>query len=457
MPRQSSLFRRLMFGFAAVLVAVALMGLVSVVSNAKSSQRDHTASENKARTREMLLSLANAGDDPVLLLKTAEAIEAVRRELFTELAYASRVRVRVWKHQRLLYNSAPELPDALPVAGRNPVSGEYGWVRWTETDQGSGVVVERSHEVDDEWIFTMAGARILLMPSTFNLLLLLLPAWIIVSLGLRPLRAVADSIAQRSDADLTALPDSNYRELSPLIRAINQLMVRLGQRIEREHEFLSEAAHEMKTPLAAIQINAHLLLSRSAAGNIEGSNEAGIGLRDGVARATHTVHQLLTLERIGAERGADALPLTPLDAFLRDRLAAAAPLAIARGIELELRADAPCPMPLHRESMAALIDNLIGNAIKYSPQGGRIAVHLAPTAGGARLWVADQGPGIAPGLHQKVFERFYRVPGQEQLGSGLGLAIAARAAAVNHGVIRLENAAPGPGLVAIVEFATGDK
>lgn len=455
MPRQSSLFRRLMFGFAAVLVAFALMGLVSVVTDAKTSQRDNTASENKARTREMLLSLANAGNDSARLLRTAEAIEAVRRELFRELNYGSRVRVRVWKDNHLVYNSAPGLPEALPVAGSNPVPGENGWVRWAEGDRRSGVLVERSHEVDDEWILTMAGARILLMPSTFNLLLLLLPAWIIVSVGLRPLRSVADTISQRSDADLTALPDSNYRELSPLIRAINQLMGRLGERIEREHEFLSEAAHEMKTPLAAIQINAHLLLSRSAAGNIEGSNEAGIGLRDGVARATHTVHQLLTLERMGAERGADALPLMELDAFLRDRLAFAAPLAIQRGIELELRADAPCIMPLHRESMAALIDNLIGNAIKYSPQGGRIAVHLAPAGSGARLSVTDQGPGIDPALHQKVFERFYRVAGQEQPGSGLGLAIAARAAAFNHGVIRLENAAQGQGLVAIVEFTTG--
>lgn len=441
-----------MIGFSAVLVAVALVGLVSVVTDAKNSQRDDTASENKARTREMLLSLANAGDDPARLLKTAQAIEAVRRELFQELSYGSRVRVRVWRHRQLLYNSAPALPDALPGAGSNTAPGENYWVRWAESDAPSGVLVERSHEVDDEWIFTMAGARILLMPSAFSLLLLLLPAWIIVSVGLRPLRAVAEAIAQRSDADLTALPDPNYRELSPLIGAINQLMARLGDRIAREHEFLSEAAHEMKTPLAAIQINAHLLLSRSAAGNIDGSNEAGNGLREGVARATHTVHQLLTLERIGAEHAADVLPQMELEALLRDRLAFAAPLAIQRGIELELRADTPCVMPLHRESMAALIDNLIGNAIKYSPQGGRICVHLAQAGGGARLSVADQGPGIDPELHRKVFERFYRVPGQELPGSGLGLAIAARAAAFNHGTIRLGNADTGSGLVAIVDF-----
>lgn len=147
-----------------------------------------------------------------------------------------------------------------------------------------------------------------------------------------------------------------------------------------------------------------------------------------------------------------AQPIDPRQ-LLSERLAHAAPLAIQRAVEIELDADAPCVMPLHRESIAAMLDNLIDNAIKYSPDGGRIAVALEDADGGHRLEISDQGPGIAPELRGKVFERFYRIPGQEQAGSGLGLAIAERAAARNGARIALEDGAAGCGLRMIVTFS----
>lgn len=447
---QSSLFRRLMLGFAAVLAGVALLGLFNVFTDAKSSQRSHTASENKARAKEIFLTVSSVA--PEQIPATARAIESVRRELFKEMKYGSQVRVRIWQADKLIYNSAPELPDVLPIDPEHAGQTGNRWVRWLERDAQRAVVVERSHEIDDEWIFSGAGARLLLMPSLFNLMILLLPAWVIVTVGLRPLKEVADAIEQRSDADLTPLPDSRYRELSPLIRSINQLMRRLGERIEREHDFLTEAAHELKTPLAAIQINAHLVASRSAAGNLEGSREASTELRDSVARATHAVHQLLALERMRSDSSSRQLPEVELGAFVRERLAAAAPLAIQRAIEIELRTAVACPMRVEVESMGALVDNLISNAIKYSPDGGRITVHISSSGDQVRLEITDQGPGIDPVHLPNVFERFYRVPGQDQPGSGLGLAIAQRAAARNAGVIRLENVEPPPGLRATVTF-----
>jgi two-component system sensor histidine kinase QseC len=137
---------------------------------------------------------------------------------------------------------------------------------------------------------------------------------------------------------------------------------------------------------------------------------------------------------------------------VRGRLASAAPLALQRGIDIEFQSEASCGMPMHLESMAALLDNLISNAIKYSPEAGKIVVRLAAWEQGYRLTIADQGPGIAPALHQKVFERFYRVPGQEQSGSGLGLAIAERAAERNEGTITLSGGADGRGLIVTVDF-----
>lgn len=451
MGSQSSLFRRLMVGFSGVVVAVFLAGLAYVLHDAKSTQRVRTAAENAAHAREVLLHLAALASTPERIRPAAEELERVRVQMFRALDYHSRVRLRVWRHGALLYDSLPHLPDALPAFGSAAAEHANAWVRAVERDHGAGIVVERSHEVDDEWMLSAYGISFLASSTVFSLPLLLVPAWFIVRLGLRPLRSIAAVIEQRSDADLTALPDSKYRELSPLVGAINRLMERLSQRIKREHEFLQDAAHELKTPLAAIQLNAHLLVSR-AGGVDERGMEAVTGLRESVARATHMVHQLLALERARTEAADDAPPSLDVAALVRDRLAAAVPLAMQRGIDIELQADGDCQRPMHLESLAALVDNLVSNAIKYSPDDGRIGVTLLPAGGGLRLTVTDQGPGIAPPLRDKVFERFYRIPGQEQNGSGLGLAIAERAAERNGGTIALDEGPDGRGLMVTVQF-----
>jgi len=452
LDQQSSLFRRLMFSFAGVIVSVAIIGLLWMFYEAKITQRTRTFSENKAHTLNILAHMRDAGARPERMLAALDAIEVNRQRMFRELDYHSRVRVRVWLDGRLLYNSMPQLPDALPEVA---TPDAYAWVRWTAHLPDKRIVVERRHEVDDEWMLTIWGVSFLLSSTFFSLPLLLIPAWLIVGIGLRPLRSIASSIAQRTDADLTPLPDSKYKELSPLVVAINGLMHRLSQRIEHEHEFLTDAAHELKTPLAAIQINAHVLLSRAGAEMADRCAEPAAGLRGGVARATHTVHQLLALERARAEpQVAQACPQTDVADFVRERVAAAAHLAVQRNIDIEFDADpdAGGALPLHLESMASAVDNLISNAIKYSPQDGRIAVRLTRAAHGYRLAICDGGPGIAPDLRAKVFERFYRVPGQEQLGSGLGLAIAERGAARNGGIISLHDGEHGRGVCATIVF-----
>lgn len=440
-----------MLGFSAVIVLVALGGFLYVAWEASQTQRARTAIENSAHARELLMHLAETADRPQRLLDTAASLEAVRAEMFRLLDYHSHVRVRVWQHGTLVYNSMPALPDALPLPGTEHEGN--AWVQAMERDEASGLVVERSHEVDDRWMVSFTGVLFLLRSNIFSLPLLLLPAWFIIRMGLQPLRAFAAAIEARSDQDLTPLPQSTYRELSPLVASINHLMARLRRRIEHEHEFLSDAAHELKTPLAAIQINAHLLQNRGA--DASHHAEASARLRDGVARANHLVQQLLSLERARSDAGDDvALPRLSLETLVRDRLAIAAPLAVQRGIEIDFHADPVGDRPLHQETVWALVDNLIGNAIKYSPELGRIGVRLAAGPdGGCSLSFSDQGPGIAEALRQRVFERFYRIPGQAQGGSGLGLAIAERAAARNGAVIRLDAGPDGRGLLVTVAFA----
>jgi two-component system sensor histidine kinase QseC len=183
--------------------------------------------------------------------------------------------------------------------------------------------------------------------------------------------------------------------------------------------------------------------------------QAGEGLRAGVQRATHTVHQLLALARSGGDRDHTSLAPRDLVELVADRLAQAGQIAATRGIEIELQAPERCLLPMHLESMASLIDNLVSNAVKYSPPGGRVSIGIAELDGQVALSVDDQGPGIPADMLRKVFERFFRLPDQDQAGSGLGLAIAERAAARNQGTIRLDNRDDGPGLRVRVVFGTG--
>ena len=442
-----------MLGFTAVTVLAALAGLVYVVAEAKVSQRTRTASENQAHARELLLHLVEIADSPARIRAAAQAIEDARAEMFRELDYHSHVRMRIWQHGQLLYNSLPDWPDRLPLIGEPSEHEGYAWAQSIQQDAATGIKVERSHEVDDGWMLSFSGITFLLKSNVLSLPLLLLPAWLIVGIGLRPLRSFAQVIEQRSAQDLTPLPASGYRELTPLVDAINALMARLRHRIEHEHQFITDAAHELKTPLAAIQLNAHLMQTRSAASDPQRHAEVSEGLRTSVARANHVVHQLLAFERANTEPDAQPLPELSLEVLVRDCLATAAPLALQRNVEIDFQAGDACQRPLHQESLCALVDNLVGNAIKYSPDHGRITVQLEAQGSGCRLSVLDQGPGIPESLRQRVFERFYRLPGQAQTGSGLGLAIAERAAQRNAAQIRLGDGPAGVGLLVTVEFA----
>ena len=430
-----SLLRRLLAGFMLVMLGIWLAALAHIVKQVKIDKVRQTAAVNRAWTRQIMLNMQSLPPDPAALARIGQRIEDLRLDMFREFGYPTQARIRVWLGRQLAYDSAPGAPL------------DDGWARWTERDATRGITVERREKPDSDWVFTPSAANYLLSPLVYSLPFMLLPAWLIVRLGLRPLRAVAQALEARSAAELAPLPASPYRELAPVVDAVNRLMRRLSERLAREHEFLADAAHELKTPLSVVQLNAHLLEGATDAAQ---RTEAGTGLREGVARATHSVHQLLAYERARQEPTDAPLQDQDLAALLRERIAVAAPLALQRGIDIELRAASPAILPLHRESMAALLDNVVGNALKYSPDGARVDVCLDA---GPCITVTDQGPGIPPALRARVFERFYRVPGQDQAGSGLGLAIAERAAARNGARIALDGGPDGRGLAVRIAFS----
>lgn len=451
MRTQRSLFRRLLGGFLLVMLAIWLVVVGLAVYETKVLHARHTAAENRGWARQIMLNLRSVAHNPAEVARVATQVEKLRYDMLREVDYWPKpAMLQVWLHDQRIYQSEGGLPAGLALPG--PDSPRLGseWSTDTERDAATGLVVRRDAMHDTSWLLTGSGAAYYIAPLLYSLPFLLLPAWLIVRRGLQPLQAMVAAIEQRSGSALELLPPSGYRELAPLAASVNRLMQRLTERVDRDKEFLTDAAHELKTPLSVIQANAHLLLNHRD--NPARLQEADHGLRQGVARATHTVHQLLALQRARHDAEAGAAQSVDLVHLLRERLAHAAPLAIQRNIELELEAPDECLLSLHRESIVALLDNLVGNAVKYSPDGGCVRVSLS--AGSApMLAIRDEGPGIAPELRTKVFERFYRIPGQAQAGSGLGLAIAERAALRNGASVALLDGEGGRGLLVQVRFA----
>jgi two-component system sensor histidine kinase QseC len=236
-----------------------------------------------------------------------------------------------------------------------------------------------------------------------------------------------------------------------LVTNLDALLRRVRESAKRESEFIADAAHELRTPLAAMRINVEALRQRPH----ESADETLLdGLVHAGDRATRLVSQLLSLMRSDAAPAAASQQPLRLDELAQERLAALGAIAQQRGVELELEAPAAVTIAGERQGLITLIDNLVENAIKYSPPGSSVVVQVtAGRAGEARLSVEDAGPGIPVALRERVFERFYRAPDQTQSGSGLGLAIVRSVAEVHHATVSLGEPGGHPGLRVCVDFS----
>jgi two-component system OmpR family sensor kinase len=279
--------------------------------------------------------------------------------------------------------------------------------------------------------------------------LALLVAWI-VGRSVRPVRAFADALRARQPDDLTpvsleGLPD----EARPMATALNDLLARLDLAIERERAFIADAAHELRTPLTALSLQ---LQSLAAAGATEDRDAAVRNLEAGVARAARLIEQLLAVAREQHAGERQRRPLY-LDEFVRQVVAEWVPLAEAAGIDLGI-ADAEVVRVLAEEDgLRVLLGNLLDNAIRYAPRGGRVDVRVSHMAGSpprAVLSVTDTGPGIPEAERGRVFDRFHRVPGTVAGGSGLGLALVRSVASRHEGQVVLESGPGGTGLRVVV-------
>lgn len=285
-------------------------------------------------------------------------------------------------------------------------------------------------------------------------LLLLLPllggaaAWI-VSGSLAPLHRIAADVQRRDVhtlAPIAAIPLP--QEIAPLIDALNNLLLRLQAAFQTQRAFVADAAHELRSPLTAVRLQLQLL---DRAPDEAARAEARAELGAAVDRAVHLVEQLLTLARNEPRASGDELTSISLDAAAADGVADSHALAQARGIDLRLDATPGCLVRGDREALRVLVRNLVDNAVRYTPAGGRVLVRVHRAGGATVLEVADSGPGIPAAERERAFDRFYRRASAPEGGSGLGLAIV-RAIAERHGARIDLGDAPGGGLLVSVGF-----
>lgn len=312
-------------------------------------------------------------------------------------------------------------------------------------------VIQVAQPVDIRRRLAADAALRSVMPVLVLAPVLAIVVWWVAALTLRPLREVADGVRQRDEQSLAPLPVQGLpEEVSPLVTALNALLERLARSLDTQRAFVSDAAHELRSPLTALKLQLQVLRRASD----EAQRAAAIDtLGQGIDRATRLVEQLLALAR--SEPGAPTAQLEPveLSEVVRQAVADAVPFALQRGTELELFADEPVAVRGERVSLGAMARNLVDNAVRYSPPGSRVVVRVAAEEGAPVLTVDDAGPGIPRAERERVFDRFYRRAAGEESGTGLGLAIV-RGIAAQHGArVSLEDSPLG-GLRAVVTFAS---
>jgi two-component system sensor histidine kinase TctE len=292
----------------------------------------------------------------------------------------------------------------------------------------------------------------IMVPQALLIFVAVFIVWYAVGRALGPLKNLQRELASRSDRDLSPLPEAQLpEELSPLIRAMNELLARLSRVFESRQRFVADAAHQLRTPVAGIKTQTELALRQSPSADAQATLKQ---LYSATEQATRLVNQLLALARAepGAGRGQHA-ELLDLVALARDTTTEWVPRALEKNIDLGF--DSPLASARIEGDpflLRELLNNLLDNAVRYTPVGGHVTVRVTSHPQGIALNVEDNGPGIPAEDRERVFERFYRVLGTGVEGCGLGLAIVREIALLHRGEASLSSGAGGTGTRVSITF-----
>jgi two-component system, OmpR family, sensor kinase len=359
--------------------------------------------------------------------------------------------VQIWGPDgRQIFSSRPDLP-AQAVLGFSDIRVAGGRFR-VYSLQTPQQTVQIAQDLDAREARARALALRAVLPVALLAPLLMAAVGWMINRSLAPVERMRRQVARRAAGDLSPLPDGELpEEVLPLVQELNLLFGRVRSAFTAQQQFVADAAHELRSPLTALKLQAQAL-RRSPD---EAAREAAVArLNDGIDRAIQLLGQLLVLAREEGEHvaGGRWQPVDLQD-VAREVLGEVLPQAQARGIDLGVATAQAVSLPAQREGLQILLRNLVDNAVKYTPEGGQIDVSLLAGDGTPRIVVEDSGPGIPEGERERVFDRFYRVAGSSAPGSGLGLAIV-RTIAQRHGAtVHLGRSERLGGLKVEVRFA----
>lgn len=381
-----------------------------------------------------------------------ERIERGDDEVPVSHEYEQKLAFQIWDEDGLQMHSASAPVTAL--AGRDAgysetlVNGEP-WRVLTRWDARHEFMIQVAEPMAGREKLARHIALKMLLPTLFVLPVLAFLIWLAVGAGLTPLRLIRQEVKQRTadhlkPVGMEGVPD----EVMPLAQALNDLFARLQRAFESERRFTADAAHELRTPLAALKTQTQVALRAADAQDRQNALE---NVLRGVDRATHLLEQLLTLARVDHEAAAKSHEVIELRSLAINALAELAPAAQARHIELALEEGPAGSISGNPAQLGVLLRNLLDNAVRYTPDGGDVTVSLSEDHG-VILEVRDSGPGIPQEEREHVMGRFYRVAGSGADGSGLGLSIVWRIAELHGAALELGDNENGQGLKVRVTF-----
>lgn len=369
--------------------------------------------------------------------------------------YENKLVFQVWRHNELflLSSHAPEKRITAKDGFSDSIIDNEQWrlLSYSYPKQDVQVIVGQNYDVRNEMVF-------FLIINGFWPILLALPVLVLlfrlgINRGLRPLDQMADDIAARNPQQLSPIDKNNTpREIIPIIDALNDLLLRLGNALEGERRFTADAAHELRTPLAVLKTQAQVA---NRADNREDRMKALQHIIAGTDRVTHLIEQLLILARLDPDRAATLHKTVDLADIVQSVSADVAHTALDKDIHFELHHDPDCRLPGDETALAILARNLIDNAIRYTPANGRIDITIRQQAAALTLCVTDNGPGIPEHERKRVLDRFYRIVGNQEIGSGLGLSIVKRITDMHHGTMEISTPENGQGVMICIRLPVG--
>jgi two-component system, OmpR family, sensor kinase len=333
--------------------------------------------------------------------------------------------IQLWtQDSRLVYSTHP-LIDVPPPAKQGFDTRDFkgeNWRSYASTENGVTLQVSQPVSARDEMIYEIALNMLLPILLQFPILGLLI--WLAVGRSLGSLTFISNSLQKRSESSMQPLSFEQIpEEITPLVKALNDLLARLDEAMKLQRRFTADAAHELRTPLTAVQLQLELL---GRTKNKEEMQEAMSSLTQGVQRSIRLVEQLLAFARLEAE--VNTQPAVHLDVLplCQEAVKFFSNQAAQKNIDLGLVRQESVFIFSNPESLRTVINNLIENAVRYTPNNGRIDVSVYSDTVRSVIEVSDSGPGIPYAERTRIFDRFYRILGNNAPGTGLGLAIVKR-------------------------------